>query len=405
MPLLSCAYPKLCLAQTSILTRAYRAAFAIGNRTQADMVKSFTHADETERRLVENMQKAGLTWSKIKEITGRSESTIGGILASPNNAEKAKTGQPEKLPPKAMEKVLKVMTGLQKAANANKEVTAAMILKAAGANVCDRKFREAFQQLGGGFHKLKEGPILDKQDYAQRKIWTGQKKGRTKKTWVGKPHAIIDNKKFRIYTTKAGRDHAARRSCRGAYQVKGQTPQPWLVKPKGGSIKFPAPGVQVTAAVINGKIRFWKYVEGNWNGARAAEMYKELDKALAKAFPQHATKPWASWSVIEDNDPTGYKSGKGLKAKSDLGIVTDDLPRRSPDLNVLDYSLWALINKKMREQEASFPKSFVETQEQFKARLRKTAMSLPTSLVKKRVGDMQRRCRLINEAGGGLIKE
>ncbi len=59
----------------------------------------------------------------------------------------------------------------------------------------------------------------------------------------------------------------------------------------------------------------------------------------------------------------------------------------------------------MREQEASFPKGFVETQEQFKARLRKTALSLPTSLVKKCVGDMQRRCRLINEAGGGLMRE
>ena len=57
----------------------------------------------------------------------------------------------------------------------------------------------------------------------------------------------------------------------------------------------------------------------------------------------------------------------------------------------------------MREQEASFPKNFVETQEQFKARLHKAALSLPSSVVKKCVGDMQRRCRLINKAGGGLI--
>ena len=111
MPLLSCACPKLFLAQTSILTRAYRAALAIGNRAQADMVKSFTHADETERRLVKSMQKAGLTWSKIKEITGRSESTIGGILASPSNAEKAKTRRSGTLlrPPKyILEEVVSV---------------------------------------------------------------------------------------------------------------------------------------------------------------------------------------------------------------------------------------------------------------------------------------------------------
>ena len=105
------------------------------------------------------------------------------------------------------------------------------------------------------------------------------------------------------------------------------------------------------------------------------------------------------------NDPTGYKSSNGMRAKARVGIVTDDLPRRSPDLNVLDYFLWALINKKMRAQEAAFPAKYIETEDQFKPRLRKTALSMPAPVVKKCVGDMQRQCRLINRANGGLIKE
>ena len=43
----------------------------------------------------------------------------------------------------------------------------------------------------------------------------------------------------------------------------------WLVKPKTGMNKVKFAGVQVTAAVIKGKIRMWKYVEGKWNGNAA----------------------------------------------------------------------------------------------------------------------------------------
>ena len=199
--------------------------------------------------------------------------------------------------------------------------------------------------------------------------------------------------------SEAGRDHMARRNVRGAYQIKGQPRQRHLMKPKGGNMKFPAKGVTVQAGVIKGKIRMWEYVDGRWNGAKAAAMYKgPLLKAMAKAFPEHAAKPCATWSVIEDNDPAGYKSGKGLAAKKAVGIVTDDLPPRSPDLNVLDYSLWAFINRAMRKQERKFPANKKETEAEFKARLRKTALGLPSSLVTKCLGDMRRRCREILSA-------
>ena len=94
-----------------------------------------------------------------------------------------------------------------------------------------------------------------------------------------------------------------------------------------------------------------------------------------------------------------------MAAKAEVGILTDDLPRRSPDLNVLDYSLWALIGKEMRKQEVDFPKGFKETMDAFKVRLRKTAMGLPTRVVKNCVGDMKWRCRLVAASDGGLIKE
>ena len=108
---------------------------------------------------------------------------------------------------------------------------------------------------------------------------------------------------------------------------------------------------------------------------------------------------------MEDNDPTGYKSSQGKAAKRESNIVTDDLPQRSPDLNVLDYSLWHAINVRMRAQEAPFPSGKRETQAEFLARLRKTALGLPQREVGKAVQDMRRRVALVLARNGKLFTE
>ena len=44
------------------------------------MAKSFVHVDDTERRLVAKMRESGLTWEKIREITGRGMGTLSKLL-------------------------------------------------------------------------------------------------------------------------------------------------------------------------------------------------------------------------------------------------------------------------------------------------------------------------------------
>ena len=82
-----------------------------------------------------------------------------------------------------------------------------------------------------------------------------------------------------------------------------------------------------------------------------------------------------------------------------------DLPKRSPDCNPLDYFVWHEINVRMRKQETSFRKSFRESREAYLKRLRRTAMGLPASVVKKAVADMRRRTKELVASGGGLIAE
>ena len=121
------------------------------------------------------------------------------------------------------------------------------------------------------------------------------------------------------------------------------------------------------------------------------------------AGEEQEKKKRATCKVFEDNDLSGYKSGAGKDAKAKARIITNDLPKRGPDLNVLDYSLWAYINTKMREQEKAFPANKKESLKQFNERLRRTALSIPARVVPKAVNDMHARVRKVFDADGGHI--
>ena len=105
--------------------------------------------------------------------------------------------------------------------------------------------------------------------------------------------------------------------------------------------------------------------------------------------------------IAEDNDPTGFKSGAGIAAKQEAGIHTIPWPRYSLDLNPLDFSLWVNIEKRMHASALNGRESI----EDYKIRLRRTALSTPTAAVRKMVEAMRKRARLIWEAKGGDVSE
>jgi len=108
------------------------------------------------------------------------------------------------------------------------------------------------------------------------------------------------------------------------------------------------------------------------------------------------------WTCLEDNDPTGYKSKKGVEAKAQSKIKVFSIPKRSPDLNVMDYKVWSRVNKEMRKREKKWGAK-KETREAYLARLRRTAMSIPAASIDKWLGDMVRRCKELVAAKGGYI--
>ena len=115
----------------------------------------------------------------------------------------------------------------------------------------------------------------------------------------------------------------------------------------------------------------WHVVENTWCGTEAEAFYSgPLAKALAKEYPTKRTH-----RVLEDNDPTGYQSGKAKRAKAELPkLEVFCIPKRSPDLNVMDYYVWDAIERRLREAEFHMSHDKRQSREEFIIRrLQKTA--------------------------------
>ena len=71
-------------------------------------------------------------------------------------------------------------------------------------------------------------------------------------------------------------------------------------------------GVKVLAGVGNGKVLLWEYIDGAWGGLAAEAAYRgAIKKALQKEFPGRR-----SYVILEDNDPSGFKSSVARAAKA-----------------------------------------------------------------------------------------
>ena len=154
--------------------------------------------------------------------------------------------------------------------------------------------------------------------------------------------------------------------------------------------------VNVCAGISNGKMVMWEYFGKTWNGEAAAKLFQgPVIETLRK---ERGVK--RRYHMLEDNDPTGYKSGKALAAKAALGIVAVPMPAYSPDMNPLDFSLWVEIENRMISKA---PKR-VESVDQYKKRMRLTALRLPRSIVSKAVRAIPKRLRALIDAKGFNIK-
>ncbi|CAE8638477.1 unnamed protein product [Polarella glacialis] len=339
--------------------------------------------------------------SEIAERLGRDKSVITRLLVK--KVVRQKQGPPTLLTDAQVDFMVKRLDALVRKANCKYHVTADMLKRSTRLKVTVRTMQTALRKRNIYFRKLREKPCLTEQDIADRYAFAKKYRSRTKAWWNKTIHAFIDGKHFKVYLNKTQRERAAQHATFGAYRAPGKGLCGGYVKPKK-SLNFNtgAKSALVLGGVGGGRMLLWHTVsDGRWSGQAAANMYAgPLPRALNKKYPGKR-----KCFVLEDNDPTGFRSAKGIKAKADSKIEPFAIPKRSPDLSVIDYAIWSQVNRRLRKQEASWKKGKKETRCQYVARLRRTAMRLPTECIVKSIGDMVRRCKRLHEAKGGYFEE
>ena len=207
---------------------------------------------------------------------------------------------------------------------------------------------------------------------------------------------IIDNKYWPVPMTPEARAHLQQFKVRFHLRTRADGLTPGFTKPNAKRHKRnPGASVLVCAGIHRDRVALWKYIEGPWGGVAAADLYKHDVKRVLDRVAGSAVGA----TIIEDNDPAGYKSARAVAATREVGIRVLSLPRYSPDLNPLDYFLWADIQRRM---DMTAPRGR-ETADAFKRRLRATAFATPRRSVRKAVAQMKDRAAAIYAAGGENI--
>lgn len=356
----------------------------------------------TEASLAQRWYREHVAPAEIARRLGRNKSTITRhvIKKVPRRAQ----GRPPALTEAQVDYLVVTLDKMIRARKAESVVTASMLRHATRTKACTRVIRKALAKRNIRFRPLREKPVLTEEDVAARFAFAKKYRHKTAAWWNDNVHAYIDAKYFHMYLDAAGRSRAAQHATRGAHRSPGKGLSGGYVKAKK-SLKGSSGGCGnglVVAAVGAGRVTMWHQVSnGRWSGAAAAKMYAgPLSRALQASWPL-----LGKWSVLEDNDPAGFKSIKGKAAKAASCIEPFVIPPRSPDLSVCDYALWKEVNKRMRRQEKHWAAGKKETRPAYMARLRRTAMRLPETFVRKSIGDMARRCQRLYKAQGCHFEE
>ena len=264
-----------------------------------------------------------------------------------------------------------------------------------------RRVQDALRSRGVCFRPMREKPIRTDDDVKARKAFGGRHASKPLGFWANGIHAYLDNKMFPVYPNSRGRTYAAKRAARGTYRARGQGLAKGHVKPRKSQKVTFGKGVNVAVAISAKKVLMCHVVPKKWNAAEASTMYsKSLAPALRRAHPGKKR-----FLLLEDNDPSGYKSKMAVQAKADNAIDVLSFPKRSPDLNPLDYGFWDCVNRRLRKQEAAFPSAKRETRAKFVARLKRTIQRVPEAVLTPLVKSMGRRCKALKLAKGHDFEE
>jgi len=239
----------------------------------------------------------------------------------------------------------------------------------------------------------REKPLRTEEHEKERLRISRQLKAKPLRFFTDTLDLSMDNKKWPVPTTLRGRAFLKMTKVRGHLRTRAEGLKPGFTKPNNRKNRInTGSSVNVCAAIINCRIRVWHYLPKKWNAAEAVKLY---EGPIKSALRRHRGVK-STYRILEDNDPTGYKSNAARDAKRALGIKPITFPKYSPDLNPLDFFLWAEIERRMNHTRLKR----LETVAEYKARLRRTALSIPEEMIREALECIKKRAAQVVVAKG-----
>ena len=346
-------------------------------------------------------------WTKLK-ASRAARGALGPDLTTVRRALRGKTfkrgyketrGAKAKLTALNLRSLNAARKRLIKQADNKAEVHLAQVMEEAGVDhVAESTVSKHFKEkLGVTWRVPRESPLRGPEEEKERVEICSTWKHYPNSYFTETVDGIMDNKVFERPTYAKAKIAAQVKRVRGHLRTRKEGITKGYTKPKGNKNRInPGGKVSVCAVIINHKVRVWHYLQSRWCGEAACDVYKDV---LYPALRQYRGRK-SAYRIVEDNDPTGYKSKAAVECKRALGIKPIRFPCYSPDLNPLDYFLWSEVSRRMAEQK---PQS-TETEAAFKTRLRATAMGIPKSTIKAAVSKMKGKAAEVVAAEGGRIK-
>ena len=142
-------------------------------------------------------------------------------------------------------------------------------------------------------------------DEAQRVELCGKYRKLPARFWLESMDAYIDCKRWPIPRNLRGRKYLNKLKVRGHLCTRKEGLKKEFTKPdKRKYHRNTGTNVNVFATIVGGKVAVWHYTKGNWSGLSAERVYRHVLAPALKRIRGQKRR----YSILEDNDPTGFKA-------------------------------------------------------------------------------------------------
>ena len=202
---------------------------------------------------------------------------------------------------------------------------------------------------------------------------------------------VLDEKKFIFRSTNKGKLYDARSSVRGVYSKPNKRHLVSRPNSKHDPGRPRTAQVNVIGGIVGNSVCMWSYYD------------RMSSKVIADKIQKICEKKSVS-KVLMDNHRC-HRSTIMNRKLSSMKVRAISFPPRSPDLMPLDFSIWSIVQRRVHAQENRMSKNYVERIQDYKNRLRRSALAISSSTCDRIWESWRNRMRACIESGGGVFSE